>query len=152
MNNNTDNSTGNSMNNSSDAGAVKGTSATPEAVVVMQEQWDYLIVLDACRYDYFERVWRDYFETGRLSRRSSIGTATVEWRDKSFTGFYDDVVYVSANPYINSVKSVVGFLGSEHFHKVYDVWQGHWDEGIGTVKPVDVTRAALGIFKKHKDR
>ncbi len=150
--NSNDSSMDSSMDNSNDIIAVQGTNVRQEPVMVMQERWDYLIVLDACRYDYFEKVWRNYFETGRLSRRSSIGAATLEWRDKSFTGFYDDVVYVSANPYINSVKAIGGFLGSEHFHKVYDVWQRHWDEEFGTVRPGVVTRAALGVLKKHKDK
>ena len=119
---------------------------------VMDEKWDYLVILDACRYDYFEEVWKNYFDTATLTCRNTIGTTTTEWRDNSFTGYYDDVVYVSANPYINSVKSVRGFLTSEHFHKIYDVWQSGWDEELGTVLPETVTNAAIDIIQEHKDK
>jgi len=124
----------------------------PDTVSVMNEAWDCLVILDACRYDYFERLWRDYFDSGELSCRSTIGTATVQWRDRSFTGRYEDVVYVSANPYINSRKSVKGFCGGEHFHKVYDVWAHGWDERLGTVPPEAVTTAAAEAAARHADK
>ena len=28
---------------------------------LFNEDWDTLIILDACRYDFFEKVYRDYF-------------------------------------------------------------------------------------------
>lgn len=115
----------------------------------MDEQWDYLIILDACRYDYFERVWKKYFDSGQLSRRKTVGTVTLQWRDNSFKEYYDDVVYVSANPYINSAKAVKGFLGTDHFRKVYDVWKSGWDEGLGTVRPETVTAAAIEAAQSH---
>ncbi len=67
---------------------------------VMNEDWDHLIVLDACRYDYFEKVWQKYLP-GKLRKKLSVGSTTVEWRDKTFTDYYGDVVYISSNPYIS---------------------------------------------------
>jgi hypothetical protein len=113
----------------------------------MDEAWDCLIVLDACRYDYFEKFWPDYF-TGDLSKRLSAGTSTVDWRDNSFPARYEDVTYVSSNPYINSVVPVRGFLGSDHFGKVVDVWSTGWDEPRGTVLPETVTDAAISALMR----
>jgi len=117
----------------------------------MEEEWDYLIILDACRYDYFEQVWKKYFN-GKLTKKISVGSGTVEWRDNSFKEYYDDVAYISSNPYINSIMPVKEFLGSEHFSKVYDVWKEGWDEKRGTVLPETVTNTAIDVIKSNKDK
>lgn len=119
---------------------------------VMQEEWDYLIVLDACRYDYFERVWRKFFLQGRLEKIFSVGSGTVEWRDNSFTEFYEDVVFVSSTPYINSVKAIKGFCGGDYFFKVYDVWKSGWNQKLGTVRPEKVTEAGIKALRDHPDK
>jgi hypothetical protein len=116
-----------------------------DRVQIMQESWDYLIILDACRYDYFEQVWQDYLP-GDLEKRISVGSATREWRNKSFTDYYGDVVYISANPHINSSVRIKGFLATEHFFKVYDLWQEEWDNEKGTILPEVVTNRAIDII------
>lgn len=53
-------------------------------VYLMEEQrpldrsWDYLIILDACRFDVFEEVYDDFLE-GRLRKVESVGSSTPEW-------------------------------------------------------------------------
>lgn len=116
---------------------------------VMEESWDCLIVLDACRYDYFEQLWRHYLPGGRLECRRSPGSCTDEWRKRSFPGYYEDVVYVSSNPYINSQSSVAGFRGGEHFYRVVDVWQFGWEANRGTVLPETVTQEALRALHQY---
>ncbi len=32
---------------------------------IIEEDWDNLIILDACRYDFFERVYKDYLAGGQ---------------------------------------------------------------------------------------
>jgi len=34
---------------------------TGKILKIMEEEWDYLIILDACRYDYFLALWKNYF-------------------------------------------------------------------------------------------
>ncbi|MBE0535805.1 MAG: hypothetical protein IH624_09060 [Phycisphaerae bacterium] len=114
-----------------------------EPLDIIGEKWDCLIILDACRYDYFEQVWGDYLE-GELSRRQSVGSSTNEWRNKSFTGRYDDIVYITANPQISASSHVYGFCAGEHFHAVHEVWKTHWVRG--TVPPEAVTAAAARII------
>lgn len=122
-----------------------------EKVNVIREDWDFLIILDACRYDYFEQVYQQYIQ-GRLSKKISIGSCTDQWRDKSFPDYYDDIVYISANPQISTVSPVYGYLASEHFYKVYEVWKDRWDETLGTVTPESLTDAAVEIIKNHKGK
>ncbi len=121
------------------------------ATMVVDEEWDYLIILDACRYDYFERVYPEFLK-GDLKKVVSVGGSTVEWRDNSFPGKYEEIVYVSSNPYINRVSRIKGFLGSEHFARVYDVWVDGWDERKGTVLPETVTAAAVSAIAGNKNR
>lgn len=115
---------------------------------VMGEEWDHLIVLDGCRYDFFSEACWSYFK-GELERVVSPGSNTVEWRDNSFPGRYGDVVYVSANPYINSRVAVKGFDARDHFHEVVDVWDWGWNEELGTVHPEAVNRAAEKAVEEH---
>jgi hypothetical protein len=118
-----------------------------DRINIINEQWDYLIILDACRYDYFDRLYRDYFE-GRLMKKISAGSCTNEWRDKSFPDYYDDIVYISANPQISANLPVYGYLAKEHFHKVHEIWKTGWDSQSGTVLPETLTNAAIDIIRK----
>lgn len=112
---------------------------------VMSEKWDYMIILDACRYDYFEQAYREYFK-GQLSKKISIGSSTDEWRSKSFPGFYDDVVYISANPQFSATSEVYGFCAGDHFHKVHQIWKSDWNYEKATVLPEVLTEAAVRII------
>jgi len=114
---------------------------------VMKEKWDYLIILDACRYDYFAKIYKDYF-SGKLEKGISLGHGTLEWLKKNFTDYYHDIVYVSGNPYANSKIGVRGFDAKKHFYKVVDVWQFGWDEKLGTVPPEKINFAALEVIKR----
>ena len=77
---------------------------TDKPVRIMEESWDVLILLDACRYDYFEKIRQEHLPAGDLSCRTSIGSSTVEWRNNSFPGVYKDVVYVSNAPLVDLQK------------------------------------------------
>jgi len=117
-------------------------------VRVVEEDWDYLIVLDACRYDVFKEV---NTIPGRLERKISLGSCTTEWLIKNFPGYYEDIVYVSANPRISHVE-IDGFRGTDHFYKVIHVWDFGWDEELGTVPPDIVTDTALEVVEKYPDK
>ena len=119
-----------------------------EGIRIMEEDWDHLIVLDACRYDYFERLNE---LGGRLFRRTSIASTTAEWLKRNFPGYYGDVVYVSANPFVSNVE-FQGFKGYEHFFKVEPVWDYGWSEETGTVHPKVVVDSALRIREEHPDK
>ena len=52
---------------------------------VMEEEWDYLLVLDACRYDYFAEEYPKFLH-GELQKKRSRGSSTSDWLLKNFTG------------------------------------------------------------------
>lgn len=112
-------------------------------MAITEEDWDYLIVLDACRYDIFKDVYEDYLK-GDLSKRESSACRTPDWFKAEFDDKeFDDIVYVSSNPHINSQTESKGIKASENFHKVVDVWFKGWDDDKMTVPPEEVTEAAF---------
>jgi len=114
--------------------------------------WDYLIILDACRYDFFKKIYKKYF-SGNLKKRLSIASETREWLIKNFKDRYDDIVYVSANPYVNSKNVKINvFKATEHFHKVIDVWEWGWNDQLNTVHPEKVNEATLQTLKLYPDK
>ena len=115
--------------------------------------WDFLIVLDACRFDFFSHFYKQFF-TGTLNKITSPGSCTTEWFTNSFKDRSEDVVYISANPYINSIHTTSGFDfkknffkldAKNHFYKVIDVWNFGWNDKLDTVHPEILSRVALSL-------
>mgnify|MGYP006281559513 FL=1 len=118
-----------------------------KTVEVMKEKWDYLIVLDACRYDTFKKITAKKIE-GNLHKKNSLGTHTAEWLINNFPEKNYNIVYVSGTPQVSRVK-LKKRLGNENpFFHLEDVWNWGWDENLGTVHPKTVNKSA----KKLKDR
>jgi len=126
--------------------AAKGHSG----VRVMEERWDFLIILDACRFDFFEQTY-SRFLAGRLEKRISQGTSTSEWLKKNFTRFYGDTVYVSGNPHCSDYE-INGFKGTDHFHAVEHVWKHSWNDENDTLLPADLSKAVLEAREKFHDK
>lgn len=111
---------------------------------MVEEDWDYLIVLDACRFDTFKEVYQDYFE-GELEKRKSKGSATPEWAANTFTGEHD-LTYFSSNPFINGLGIPLNEMdwgssygsdwkSTDHIANIIDVWNLAWDDELDTVTP-----------------
>lgn len=123
--------------------------ARRERVDIMREDWDTMIVLDACRYDYFEKVHGDYL-SGTLKKMISPASTTTEWCNVVFQDKYDDVVYVSANPVINSKVLVAGFEAKKHFYKIVDIWDIGWN--MRTIHPRELNKAARKSRMRYPDK
>ena len=122
----------------------------------VESDWDYAIVLDACRYDVFSDVYDDYVE-GTLEKRQSRGSSTPEWATRTLTGDLD-VAYFSGNPFINSLGIPLNELkwgascdyewtATDHLGSIVDVWQEGWDDSLGTVPPDSLTDS----FADHRE-
>lgn len=97
---------------------------------VYEHEWDVLVILDACRYDMYQRI------VGPSDSVMSVASTSTEWMRKTFADRYDEEVartaYISANPYSHK-------LDADRFGLVDHVWQTHWDEALGTIPPEPVT-------------
>jgi hypothetical protein len=116
-----------------------------DAVTVMEEDWDTLVVLDACRADLFEKVvGTDRFDS--YKRVTSLGSATAEWTTRNFDGSTSgDTVYVASNPHTSQIAG-------DTFHELVEVWRDMFDEEHHTVMPGPVTKAALDAHERHPQK
>jgi len=116
------------------------------AVKVMDEDWDYLIVLDACRYDVFKKV-----VAGGTGYVISGGTSTPGWMMWNFGEKHKDVIYIAGNPHFASAH-LTKRLGFNPFYTVKEVWDYGWDSALKTVPPEQVTNAALETLRSFPEK
>ena len=109
------------------------------------EDWDTLVILDACRADLFEEtIDVTQFDTYRRVR--SPGSATVEWCQKTLAGrAFTDTVYLTSNP------SVTKHAGAP-FAVYEDLSSDHFDRELGTVPAEPLTEAALEARATHPEK
>jgi hypothetical protein len=110
----------------------------------MDEDWDTLVILDACRYDMFaEQANLD----GDLQSRISLGSTSEEFLDRNFGDeMFHDTVYVNTNPYLPKLN-----LDDGTFHAVVDLLDD-WDDDLETVHPDTVVNAALDAHRRFPDK
>jgi hypothetical protein len=91
---------------------------------VLEEDWDTLLILDACRYDTFSDV---HSLPGTLNKRISVGGNTYEWLRGTFDGRdLRDTIYVTANPQLYRTRNGIYDVGSGievTFYDTVEVWQ-----------------------------
>lgn len=111
---------------------------------VMDEDWDNLILLDACRYDMFaDQVDMD----GELQSRISLGSTSEEFLERNFgDGTFHDTVYVNTNPYLPRLD-----LDDGTFHAVVDLLD-EWDSELGTIRPQTVVEAAKNAHAEYPNK
>ena len=118
---------------------------------LLEQESFILIVLDACRYDYFHRINN---VSGALNKVQSSESSTGEWLLETWPDFYD-VACVSANPLIASKYcNPVGWTAGDHFEYVEDVWNWGWHnmEGIETVPAGEVVEGVAKVMARGYTR
>jgi hypothetical protein len=129
------------------AWAKKNGYSEKDAVKLIEEDWDNLVIIDACRADLFEEVV-DTDEFDRYKRVISLDTNTTPWSIKNFGGEHlGDTVYVTGNPAPS--KTV-----PDEFHDFIEVWtdpDAH-DENTYTVPPEPIVEAATEASEKYPDK
>lgn len=123
----------------------------PQAVNFLDEDWDNLIILDACRYDSFV----EHADIpGKLEHRYSLGSATPEFIRSNFTDkTLNGTVYLGANTWLLKLKTEI----NAEIHHFVDLQNGDYevswvDESLKVVAPETVTRFAKQIQKKYPNK
>lgn len=107
---------------------------------LMAADWDNLVILDACRYDVFERYCRI---DGNLKAVISPGSSTTEFVRRSFQDReFPDTVYVSGNAQLQKCGCTDNFYAFER------VWIDGWDETLFTVRPDTMAEAAIAAEER----
>lgn len=109
---------------------------------VMGADWDILILLDACRYDYFKST---IDMDGKLRSIVSPGAHSWEFMNRTFIGKnYHDTVYITANPHAQK-------LDDEIFYTIENILDA-WDSEVGTVLPEEVVEAAVEAGENYPNK
>ena len=124
-----------------------GTDYNTAGTDIFNEDWDNLILLDACRYDLFKKA--NQIE-GRLEKRESRGSDTVEFLRGNFRErILHDTVYITASPMLYRHRQDINV----EFHKIVDIWNnGGWSEEEMTVLPQPVTEAAIEAAERYPNK
>lgn len=114
---------------------------------IWEQDWDVLLILDACRYDVFDEQYGDDSRF-TVDATMSVGSASPEWMFNTFTDAYGDqmarTAYVTGNPY--SAKCV----DATDFDHVEEVWRYQWDETHGTVLPEVLSDEAIRVWEDEQ--
>lgn len=113
-----------------------------------KDEWDNLVIIDACRHDLYEKV------EGETGKRTTLGGHSREFLEKTFSkGDFSDIVYISANFHTDPklFKKATGREPEDVFHTVYQTHETDWsDDNI--VHPEAVVRDALSAKKLFPEK
>lgn len=114
---------------------------------IFDEDWDNLILLDACRYDMFKNA---IDIDGQLETRTSRGSNTLEFIRGNFKDrILHDTIYITANPMMYRYQEE---LNAEFYH-VENVWKNEgWDKYSNTVLPETVTNITKRINQNYPNK
>jgi hypothetical protein len=106
---------------------------------VVDQTWDNLIVLDACRFDYFKKIST---LAGELRAVTSQGSSTIDWLESNFDGYtFDDIVYISGNPNLTRINA--------DFADIVRLWEDDWDEKLSTARPEAMVEKTLEAHAEY---
>lgn len=89
--------------------------------LIKRHPWDILIVLDACRYDYFCDSLFNTKLSGTLFKADSNSKNTEEWYYENWSEKHVDIILISANPHSKLSKC------QGNFYKAVEVWnEDNW--------------------------
>lgn len=127
-------------------------SYNPGGVDVFEEDWDNLLILDGCRYDYYADLIPEYVDDGDLQSRISRGSATTEFLRGNFhERSLHDVVYVTASTMLYQEGTFKDAIDVE-LHDIVDVWSDNIDFGVDGVPPGPVARRARETTEKYPNK
>lgn len=114
----------------------------PQAADFIDEDWDVLILLDACRVDYYKQGTP--FD-GQIQTRIAPGSASHEFIEATFLEReLHDTVYVTPNPHLY-------MLDGDVFHAVRDCREA-WDEQLQTVTPETMSDICRSVATKYPNK
>jgi len=105
------------------------------------EDWDVLLILDACRVDAYESV-----VGSTVDDRISPGTNSWSYYESAFDGReLHDTVLVTANPHATDIQPGT-------FHAIDHVWSSDWDGARETVLPETMADVVTDAAETYPDK
>lgn len=114
----------------------------------VEDDWDVLVILDACRADVFDETYRSHPISDDIISTDSIyspASTSKEFMEKCYGSLSDNVLseihLITANGWEDES------IDTDRFHDIDRVWQDHHDPEIGNIPPRPVTDAAIRAFR-----
>ncbi|EMA58521.1 hypothetical protein [Halorubrum lipolyticum] len=112
--------------------------STRPSSYIWEFDWDICCVLDGCRYDTFEQVYK-----GESTQIRSVGSTSQTWIPRTFSEIdTSNVAYISANAF--SRRANPDDLAYYHLEPVQKT-----DYGIETVSPEILAKRAINIWRER---
>jgi len=128
-----------------------------------EEEWDILVVLDACRVDTLREVADEYDFIDQVDTRWSVGSQSDEWMAKTFTSQWEDEIsrtrYITGNGHSDMVfeKGALppsnnttpldfatwDLVAMDSFYEFDQVWKRNHDSTYRVVLPQSITDRAV---------
>jgi len=118
-----------------------------KGVDIIYEDWDNLLILDACRYDLFKSF---EIPEGKLENRISRGSSTKEFLHGNLSGKkLLDTVYITANPQFYKHSDEL----ETEFHDTWEIWlEEGWNEEYGTVLPETIEEKTIEASEEYPNK
>jgi hypothetical protein len=142
------------------------TSRWPLGTHVYDEEWDLLVILDACRVDVLKNVADDYDFIDTVDSRWSVGSHSHEWLTQTFSEDYAeeiaDTAYISGNGHTHETfvereyppDEIVPFcwpnwrtVGTADFGQLDMIWETAHQDELG-VPPRAVTDRTVEVARE----
>jgi hypothetical protein len=117
---------------------------------IAEEEWDNLIILDACRAD----IYNEMYESD--SKRITMESNSYGFVRKNFSNYdFSDTVCITGNPFYSQTKFNLATDKNPEdvFHTVFHTYGDKWDSEENTVLPeaiVEDAKTAENLFPKKK--
>jgi hypothetical protein len=116
------------------------------------DDWDNLLILDACRYDVFADVFEEFDLPGTLEARESRGSATPEFLSGNIDGKrLRDTVYVTATTMLYREGAINRNVDIDLFD-IVDTWEDSIDHGEFGVRPETMAEKAIETLEKYPNK
>lgn len=142
-------------------GVIRQTGAHLGKPIWAREDWDVLVVLDACRFDLWQSVAPEEYGLPAGPAAWSNASCSIDWIERNFNAHPDrlpGVGYVTANPFAdhdadNARSADLHESGMGHFRPLYKTeWQSiDTDPPIETVPPERVTDHAIDAWRRREE-
>jgi len=123
-----------------------------KGVNFFEEDWDNLLILDACRYDAFESAIRDRNLPGHLESRISRSSSTPEFLKSNVHGFdLTDTVYITGTTMVYR-EQVLKEEIDVNFHSVDNVWGDSIEYGEWGVLPATMASRTREAVEEYPNK
>lgn len=111
----------------------------------LDQEWDWLIITDAGRFDVFSRIVDDHLRGDLAATYNGGHSFTATWFADHFDGTYDIPLFHGGHPIWSFKTNPDDYDEREHFSSVPNLDDYYWDSRAGVTAPDEVNR----IVREH---